>query len=256
MKGNPGQLKMRWNQLFGEESERKERRHWKTKQSRIESAVTWATVFHFFETTMVWREGNGLSSPKHILERIQQKGWGGVGGFIFSDARSEGKRRGVKKEGDEKNEDQTSGWLGWAVQKGSMWSSVRGSTGGLTNGLHYKRKARWGSDPTGTCEGAAVVPARNKWNNRSGGCARAARSLAASRLRALLKAKELYSHIACFMSSPSLAWMKCSLYFGSARARLQKEQKQSCRLRTNLVAFLPVNTSMASATVISVESAF
>lgn len=93
----------------------------------------------------------------------------------------------MKKEGDEKNEDQTSGWLGWAVQKGSMWSSVRGSTGGLTNGLHYKRKARRGSDPTGTCEGVAVVPARNKWNNRSGGCARAARSLAGSRRGAPLK---------------------------------------------------------------------
>lgn len=100
----------------------------------------------------------------------------------------------MKKEGDEKNEDQTSGWLGWAVQKGSMWSSVRGSTGGLTNGLHYKRKARRGSDPTGTCEGVAVVPARNKWNNRSGGCARAARSLAGSRLGAPLKTQRARTH--------------------------------------------------------------
>lgn len=32
----------------------------------------------------------------------------------------------------------------------------------------------------------------------------------------------LYSHMACFMSSPSLAWMKCSLYFGKTRARLQE----------------------------------
>lgn len=167
----------------------------------------------------------------------------------------EGKRRGVKKEGDEKNEDQTSGWLGWAVQKGSMWSSVRGSTGGLTNGLHYKRKARRGSDPMGTCEGVAVVPARNKWNNRSG-CAQAARSMPGSRLWALLKSKELYSHIACFMSSPSLAWMKCSLYFGSARARLQKNRHNHAGMKNDLVAFLPVNTNMASATVISVESAF
>lgn len=34
----------------------------------------------------------------------------------------------------------------------------------------------------------------------------------------------LYSHIACFMSSPSLAWMKCSLYLGRTRARLRKRQ--------------------------------
>lgn len=31
-----------------------------------------------------------------------------------------------------------------------------------------------------------------------------------------------YSHVACFKSSPSWAWMKCSLYLGKTRARLQK----------------------------------
>lgn len=167
------------------------------------------------------RNKNGLKRKKWPLESKTYtreditKGKRRCGRLRLRRCQKEGKRRGVKKEGDEKNEDQTSCCLGWAVQKGSMWTSVRGSTGGLTSGLHYKRKALQGSDPIGTCEGVAVVPARNKWNNTSGNCAQAARSMP-------LKSKELYSHIACFMSSPSLAWMKRSLYFGSARARLQK----------------------------------
>lgn len=68
----------------------------------------------------------------------------------------------MKKQGDEKNDDQTSCCLGWAVQKGTMWTSVRGSRGGLTSGLHYKRKALRGSELMGTCEGVAVVSTRNK----------------------------------------------------------------------------------------------
>lgn len=109
----------------------------------------------------------------------------------------------------------------------------------VTSGLHYKRKALQGCDPIGTCEGAAVLPARNKGNNTSGDCAQAVRSMPASRLRALLKSKELYSHIACFMSSPSLAWMKCSLYFGSARARLQKNSHNHAGWKTIWRLFSP-----------------
>lgn len=83
----------------------------------------------------------------------------------------------MKKEGDEKSGDQTSWCRGRAVQKGSMWTSVRGSSGRLTSGLHYKRKAPEGSDPIGTCEGVVAAPARNKQNSTSGGRAQATRGM-------------------------------------------------------------------------------
>lgn len=232
MKGHPGWLKMRWRELYEKENERKKRRHWNTKQSGKKVCC------HMSNNVSSLRNKNGLKRKKCPLESKTytrediRKGKIRCGRPHFWQCQKEGKRRGVKKEGDEKNEDQTSCGLGSAVQKGSMWTSVRGSTGGLTSRLHYKRKALWGSDPMGACEGVAVIPARNKWNNTSGDWAQAARSMPGSRLRAPLKSKELYSHIACLMSSPSLAWMKCSLYFGSARARLQKNSHRHAHCRT------------------------
>lgn len=49
-----------------------------------------------------------------------------------------------------------------------MWVSVCGSTGRLTSGLHYKRKALWGSDPSSAYKGAVVAQARNKLYKTSG----------------------------------------------------------------------------------------
>lgn len=49
-----------------------------------------------------------------------------------------------------------------------MWVSVCGSTGRLTSGLHYKRKALWGSDPSSAHKGAVVIQARNKLYKTSG----------------------------------------------------------------------------------------
>lgn len=122
----------------------------------------------FINKTGLKRKKCPLESKTYTRKDIT-KGKRRCGRLHLCWCQKEGKRRGVKKEGDEKNEDQTSCCLGWVVQKGSMWTSARGSTGGLTSGLHYKRKTLRGSDPMGTCEGVAVVPARNKWNNTSGG---------------------------------------------------------------------------------------
>lgn len=50
-----------------------------------------------------------------------------------------------------------------------MWMSVCGSAGRLTSGLHYKRKALWGStDLRSKYKGVAVAPARNEQYKASG----------------------------------------------------------------------------------------
>jgi len=76
----------------------------------------------------------------------------------------EGQKRGVQKERSTKcRQDQKSRCLRWVWEKESMWMSVCGSAGQLTSGLHYKRKAPWGSaDLSSKYKGVVVVPARSE----------------------------------------------------------------------------------------------
>lgn len=91
------------------------------------------------------------------------------GRFLRLLSQKEGQRRGGNKERRAKSRrDQKSRSLGWAWEKETMWVSVCGSAGRLTSGLHYKRKAPWGSDPSSAYKGAVVVQARNKLYKTSG----------------------------------------------------------------------------------------
>lgn len=91
------------------------------------------------------------------------------GRFLRLLSQKEGHRRGGNKERRAKSRrDQKSRCLGWAWEKETMWVSVCGSAGRLTSGLHYKRKALWGSDPSSEDKGAVVVQAKNKLYKTSG----------------------------------------------------------------------------------------
>lgn len=101
---------------------------------------------------------------KHLVGEAIMSKERRCGRFRLHPSQKEGQKRGVKKERRAKcRQDQKSQSLGWVWERESMWMSVCGSAGRLTSGLHYKRKAQWGSaDLSSKYKGVFVVPARNE----------------------------------------------------------------------------------------------
>ena len=92
--------------------------------------------------------------------------------FSCLPSQREGWKRGARKARGEQNvrQDQKSERSGWAGRRRSMLDGVCvGVQGRLTSGLHYRRKAQWGSaDLSSKYKGVVVAPAReqviqNKW---------------------------------------------------------------------------------------------
>lgn len=150
--------------------------------------------------------------------------------------------KGVKRDRSAKcREDQKTLYLGWVYERLSMWNSLCGSEEQLTSGLHYKREALWGfSDLCCKYKGVAEVPASSdsfksssdtqEYNPKKVCMGVGWKTPTMWNLNDLLVWMS-YSLMACFISSPSFAWMKCSLYLGKTRARLQNKDESNTYIR-------------------------
>lgn len=154
--------------------------------------------------------------------------------------------------GQEEGSEERERWEKWRSNKllpglgraeGKHVDECAGEYSRVTNGLHYQRKTLQGSDLIGTCEGVAVVPAQNKWNNTSGDCTSSEKHACKSAPSPAEIQRAVLTHSLLHVV-PQFSLNEVFTVFWQRKSQAAKEQSQSCRLKNNLVAFLPVNTNM------------